>query len=60
MEHKITMPELQKAIKKLKKKKSQGSDNITNEMIQHLRNTALQKLLDIFNLSWSSGQVPQC
>ena len=60
MEYKITMPELRKAIKKLKKKKSPGPDNITNEMIQHLGNTALQKLLDIFNLSWNSGQVPQC
>ena len=60
MEHKITMPELLKAIKKLKKKKSPGPDNITNEMIQHLGNTALQKLLHIINLSWSSGQVPQC
>ena len=58
MKHKISMPELLKAIKKLKK--SSGRNNITNEMIQHLGNTALQKLLDIFNLSWSSGQVPQC
>ena len=48
----------QNSIKKLKK--SPGPDNITNGMIQHLGNIALQKLWDIFNLSWSSGQVPQC
>ncbi|KAK7093030.1 hypothetical protein V1264_008689 [Littorina saxatilis] len=29
-------------------------------MLQHLGNTALQKLLDIYNLSWKQGQVPQC
>lgn len=60
MQHEITMTELQRVIKKLKKKKSPGPDNITNEMLQHLGNTAVQKLLDIFNLSWSEGQVPQC
>ena len=29
-------------------------------MLQHLGNSALEKLLDIFNLSWKQGQVPQC
>lgn len=56
----ITSEELRKAIQQLKKKKSPGPDGITNEMIQHLGNTALQKLLDIFNQSWKTGQVPQC
>ena len=60
MQHKITLTELQKAIKKLKKKKSPGPDGITNEMIMNLGNSALLKLLDIFNLSWTQGQVPQC
>ena len=55
----LTMEELKKAIKKLKKKKAPGPDNITNEMLQHLGNTALQKLLDIFNLSWNKGELPQ-
>ena len=59
MKKNITMEEL-KAIKQLKKRKSPGPDNISNEMIQHLGNTALQKLLDMFNVSWSQGQVPQC
>ena len=60
MEHEITMAELKSAIKKLKKKKSPGPDSITNEMLQHLGNLALEKLLHIFNLSWRQGQVPQC
>ena len=60
MDHPITMSELQAAIKQLKKKKSPGPDNITNEMLQHLGSTALSKLLAIYNLSWSKGEVPQC
>jgi hypothetical protein len=56
----ITMAELNKSIKQLKKKKSPGPDHVSNEMIQHLVNTTKQKLLDIYNLSWRSGQVPQC
>ncbi|KAK7113996.1 hypothetical protein V1264_000134 [Littorina saxatilis] len=60
MQQDITMAELKNAIKKLKKKKSPGPDNITNEMLQHIGNSALQKLLGIFNLSWRQGQVPQC
>lgn len=56
----ITLVEIKKAIMNLKKKKSPGPDNISNEMLQHLGNIALQKLLAIFNLSWQQGQVPQC
>ena len=41
MQNDITMPELKKSIKKLKKKKLSGPDNITNEMLQHLGNSAL-------------------
>ena len=60
MQENITMTELRKAIAQLKKKKSPGPDGITNEMLKYLGNTALQKLLDIFNHSWKSGEVPQC
>ena len=56
----ITLAELNMAIRKLKKRKSPGPDRITNEMLQHLGNIAVKKLLDIFNLSWKQGQVPQC
>ena len=57
----ITIAELKKTIRKLKKKKSPGPDGITNEMLTHLGNTALSKLLETLNLSlsWSEGKVPQ-
>ena len=60
LQNDITMPEVKKSIKKLKKKKYPGPDNITNEVLQHLGNSALGTLLEIFNLSWRQGQVPQC
>ena len=59
MTQKITMPELQKAIKKLKKKKAPGPDGITNEMLMYLTGASLKKLLEIFNLTWEKGDVPQ-
>ena len=59
MTQKITLSELQKAIRKLKKKKAPGPDGITNEMLMHLPRLSLQKLLDIFNLTWEKGDVPQ-
>ena len=55
----LTLQELNTAIGKLKKKKSPGPDGITNEMITHLDSTARLKLLEIFNLSWEEGRVPQ-
>ena len=59
MTQKLSMGELQKAIRKLKKKKAPGPDGITNEMLMHLPSASLQKLLDIFNLTWEKGDVPQ-
>ena len=53
----LSLQELNTAIKK--KKKSPGPDGITNEMIIHLDTTARLKLLEIFNLSWEEGRVPQ-
>ena len=50
--------ELKDAIRKLKNKKSPGKDGITNEMINRLGNGAKQKLLDVFNQSWTSGVFP--
>ena len=55
----ITMSEMKHSIRKLKKKKSPGPGNITNEMLRHLGNSALYTLLDIVNLSWRQGQVSQ-
>ena len=55
----ITMKELEKATKKLKLKKSPGPDGITNEMIKNLGTAAKKKLLEIYNISWETGLVPQ-
>ncbi|CAC5369599.1 unnamed protein product [Mytilus coruscus] len=60
MQSNITMSEMKQSIRKLKEKKSPSPHDITNEMLQHLGNSALNTLLDIFNLSWRQGQVPQC
>ena len=55
----ITIAELKKAIKKLKKKKSPGPDGIPNEMIMNLVIITLSKVLEIFNLIWKNGDIPQ-
>lgn len=59
MTNPLTAQELRSALKKLKTKKSPGPDAITNEMLIHLGNAAVNKLLEIFNLSWQEGNVPQ-
>ena len=55
----ITLNEIQTALKKLKTKKSPGPDGITNEMLKHLGNVAVLKLLAIFNHSWTTGTLAQ-
>ena len=55
----FSLQELEKAIGTLKDCKSPGPDKITNEMIKHLGPKAKKVLLEIFNKSWKSGQVPQ-
>jgi ribonuclease HI len=59
MKQPLTLHELQVALKKLKTRKSPGPDGITNEMLKNLGNAAVLKLLDVFNLSWESGQLAQ-
>jgi hypothetical protein len=41
-------------------KKSQGPENITNEMPTHLGQKSKNILLNVFNVSWKSGSLPQC
>ena len=59
MELDLTLNELQAAIKQLKAKKSPGPDGITNEMLIHLGCFAMKTLLNILNLSWREGRLPQ-
>jgi ribonuclease HI len=59
MEKDLTLSELHTALRQLKTKKSPGPDGITNEMLTHLGRFATSKLLDIYNLSWREGKLPQ-
>jgi ribonuclease HI len=59
MHQKFRRHELENAIKKLKKETSPGNDGITNEMLQHLGEATKKKLLNIFNKSWKTGQIPE-
>ena len=52
----FTIQELQDACRRLKTKKSPGKDGITNEMIKNLGKYAKQKLLEVFNQSWCTGE----
>lgn len=56
----FNMRELEEAMKTLREKKSPGPDKITNDMLLHLGTRAKKKLLDLFNNSWETGNVPQC
>ena len=55
----LKMEELEQAMSSLKKKKSPGKDEITNEMLIGLGTTAKVKLLAVLNCSWKTGIVPQ-
>ena len=55
----ITLTELQKSLKRLKCRKAPGPDGVTNEMLKNLGNRAMLKVLEVFNLSWETGTLPQ-
>ena len=59
MKQPLTLHELQVALKRLKTRKSPGPDGITNEMLKHLGNTAIVKLLEVLNSSWENGTLAQ-
>ena len=59
MHQPLRLGELQRALKKLRPKRSPGPDGITNEMFIHLGNAAVCKLLQIYNHSWEQGVFPQ-
>ena len=55
----LTLGELNKAIDKLRPKKSAGVDEISNIMLKHLGSSARRTLLSIFNKSWHLGTIPK-
>ena len=58
-EEEFTIRELQKAVKKLKPRKSPGKDKIHNEMIARLGHEGKKTLLKLINLSFKTGQIPK-
>ena len=59
MQKPINLLELNSALDGLKAKKSPGPDEITNEMLKFLGNRGKTKLLEVINLSWKTGNLPQ-
>ena len=59
MQQPLRLGELQRALKKLKSKKSPGPDGITSEMLVRLGSAAVCKLLQIFSHDWEQGVLPQ-
>ena len=53
------MEELENGLSALQLKKSPGPDKISNEMLLHLGPKSKKKLLQLFNDSWKTGNVPQ-
>ena len=55
----FTLFELNKALKKLKKRKAAGQDKLHNEMLQNLGDTGKRIILRLINTSWCNGSIPK-
>ena len=53
------MSELNKALKKLKSRKSPGPDKLHNEMLTHLGPIGKQTLLRLMNLTLQTSEIPR-
>ena len=54
----FSMTELNRALRKLKARKSPGPDNLHNEMLKHLGPKAKKVLLLYINMTWNQGLLP--
>ena len=59
MMSRYNMTELNKALKKLRSRKSPGPDQIHNEILTHLGNTGKKVILQFINLTWLKGELPK-
>ena len=57
-EEDLTINELNKALKKLKVRKTPGPDGIHNEMLKQLGTKGKKVVLNYINLTWKQGQLP--
>ena len=55
----FTLFELNKALKKLKKRKAAGQDKLHNEMLLNLGDTGKRIILRLINTSWCNGSIPK-
>ena len=55
----FTLPELKKAIAKMKRKGAAGPDEIPPSFLKELGPLALEELLQIYNISFQTATVPQ-
>ena len=58
-EETFTLAELNRAMRKLKKRKAPGPDKLHNEMLIKLEKTGKQAILRLINHSWSTGVIPK-
>ncbi|GFR76312.1 RNA-directed DNA polymerase from mobile element jockey [Elysia marginata] len=58
MNKSFTQHELERALQDLKLKKSPGENGVTNEMIQHLGKNMKKKVLQLYNTTWTTGNIP--
>ena len=54
----FTKEELRSAMQTLNMGKAEGEDGISNEMLLHLPEAGLEKLIEGINLTWSEGKIP--
>ena len=59
LDSKLTMLELEKYLTQLKNKQAPGPDNISNDMLKHLGPQAKKNLLQLFNASWKTINIPE-
>eukprot|EP01059_Diplonema_ambulator_P033216 TRINITY_DN6850_c0_g2_i3.p3 TRINITY_DN6850_c0_g2~~TRINITY_DN6850_c0_g2_i3.p3 ORF type:complete len:291 (-),score=76.72 TRINITY_DN6850_c0_g2_i3:1791-2663(-) len=52
------MHELETQLLKVKSRSAAGDDGVFNVMMQHLGRAGREVLLELFNLSWTSGRLP--
>ena len=58
-EEELTLSEFNKALKKLKVRKSPGPDKIHNEMLKHLGLPGRKVILNFINKTWNQGTLPE-